>query len=211
MSELSIRTARTFDWKRVRELCCLTGNSGDPIEESRWPFFGEFWVGPYQKLRPEWTYVATEPDQEPVGYLTGCPDTAAFEREKFFRFTLPLMARVGLRRFEANADAMRFIRRTLKREESPEDRFGAKVIRDIRRDYPAHLHMNLDAACRGKGVGRKLFERYCDDLGARGVKGVHLFCGAKPIQFYEAVGFKELARIEFRPGVWVYSLGASVS
>jgi len=75
-----VRAAKSpADWQAVRSLCCRTGNGGDPIDPTRWPLFAELWIGPYQRLVPEWTYVA-EMDGRMVGYLTGCPDTAAFRR-----------------------------------------------------------------------------------------------------------------------------------
>ena len=73
--------------------------------------------------------------------------------------------------------------------------------------YPAHLHMNVDAEYRRRGIGAVLIERYARELGAARVPGVHLFCGAEPRPFYARNGFTELAALELRGGRWVYVMG----
>lgn len=201
------------DWNFVRRVCCLTGNSGSPIEVSRWPFFGEQWVGPYERLRPEWTTLAVSSDER-LGYLTGCPDSGAFIREKRWLFDLPLYLKASFGLYAPNGDRTRFEARfragfnPRSADLGPEDRFPAEATRAVLAEYPAHLHMNLTEAARGKGVGRALVDRYRADLTAVGVRGIHLYCSERPRPFYERVGFRELDRIEFRPGVVVYRLGS---
>lgn len=201
------RQARPEDWKRIRELCCLTGNSGDPIEKARWPFFAEHWVGPYQNLLPQWTLVS-EREGSVQGYLTACPDTARFDRSKLLRFTLPLLARVALWRFQPSNDTRRFVRRALGLDQGPEESFPAEIRTKLLKDYPAHLHMNVDARFRSAGLGHELVAECFSRLRANGIPGIHLYCGPKPLAFYQRNGFAEIARLEFRPGVWVYALGA---
>jgi len=204
---VTVRVARTADdWQAVRDLCCRTGDAGSPIESSRWPFFAELWVGPYQKVLPGWTYVADVGGQV-VGYLTGCPNTSSFRRSCALAVTLPLLVRVGRGVYRWNSDTRRFVRRTLRLETGPEQRLRSRLPRILARDYPAHLHMNVDAQLRGRRIGRRLVDRYCEDLRATQASGMHLFCGAAASGFYARLGFEELTRLEFRPGVWVYALG----
>lgn len=201
------------DWNFIRDVCCLTGDAGGPIEAARWPFFGEQWVGPYEKLRPEWAYVA-ESDGVRLGYLTGCPDSPAFIREKRWLFDLGLFLKGSLGLFAPNADLSRFagrFRAEFSRRVAdlgPEARFPASATKAVFAEYPAHLHMNLTESARGKGVGRALVDRYREDLVREGIHGIHLYCSDRPRPFYERVGFRELDRIEFRPGVDVYRLGS---
>ena len=70
-------------WAAVRELCCRTGNNGDPIAPERWELFARIWIEPYEKILPHWTYIA-ESGEAVVGYLTGCPDTRVFHRARFW-------------------------------------------------------------------------------------------------------------------------------
>ncbi|MBC7690517.1 MAG: hypothetical protein H7222_02000 [Methylotenera sp.] len=212
-SLITIRRAESEeDWACVRSLCCRTGNGGKPIEGPRFPFFAEFWVGPYQRLVPEWTYLAFNSDsgtQRPVGYLTGCPKTPAFHWRKALLFTFPLFLKTIAGAYPKNTDTRRFLRRFLHLERGPESRFPKAEIRRIQKNHPAHLHMNVEADVRKAGVGRKLLERFEADLGleAQPGLGIHLFCGEGPLQFYGRTGFKELAKIDFSPGVSVFALG----
>lgn len=205
-SRIEIERARGSDWPAVRRLCCETGKAGAPIEPERFSFFGEFWVGPYQKLRPEWTYVARH-GTEVVGYLTGCPDTLAFERARKWRFAPALLLRLLFGAYRRNSDTRRFYRRLFAREKSPEESFAEDVQTRLEREFPAHLHVNVSEAFRSAGVGARLMERYFEDLRGAGVPGIHVHCGAKPVKFYERNGFEELSRLEFRPGVQVFVLG----
>lgn len=202
-----VRVAKTAaDWQAVRSLCCRTGNGGDPIDPARWPLFAELWIGPYQQLLPEWTYVA-EADGQVVGYLTGCPDTAAFRRARRFRVTLRLLVAIALRRYAWNADARRIVVLALRLRRGAETRLAAGRSTGVTRTYPAHLHMNVEAGYRRQGIGAALVGRYTGDLGAAGVPGVHLFCGEAPRRFYARHGFTDLTACEISPGRWVYHLG----
>ncbi len=209
-----IRSAKTgegadSDWKEIRRICCETGNSGAPIDGERWRFFGEFWVGPYQALMPEWTWVV-DAGGRVAGYLTGCPDTAHFLAKKRWLFTSRLLFKACLNSYRWNPDVIRFLKRSFWLERTPEEVFPKEVIRSCYQEFPAHLHINLDASLRGSGVGRSLMEWYCERLKANGIPGVHLFCGKAPLAFYFRCGFTELSRIEYRPGVWVYALGKKI-
>lgn len=205
--DLAVRVARDpGDWHAVRELCCLTGAAGEPIDAERWPFFAEVWIGPYQRLRPGWTYVA-EHGRRVVGYLTGCPDTGPFERERRWRATLPLLAAVLRGRYGTTADTRRLLRRALGLAPAVEARFPRPLRARLAREYPAHLHMNVAAGARGSGVGRALLGRYLEDLRARGVPGVHLFCGPGPLGFYAGAGFRDLDAREVASGTRVHALG----
>jgi len=202
-----VRVAKTAaDWHAVRTLCCETGNGGNPIDRNRWPLFGDLWIGPYQRLVPTWTYVA-EADGRVVGYLTGCPDTAAFRRARRFRVTLPLLVRIAVGRYGWTSDARRTVRLALRLGRGVESRLAPSMPSGFAHTYPAHLHMNVDAEYRRQGIGARLIERYARALAEAGVPGVHLFCGAEPRPFYARNGFTDLAELELAPGRGVYVMG----
>lgn len=204
------------DWLTIRELCGRTAEQGRGIEEARWPFFSEFWVGPYEKLLPKWSCVAraegqrlipaanpsaagtTRAENGPrvVGYLTGCPDTASFERKSLLLHRWPLFIKALLGFYPRNEDTRRFIRRFLGLEKTLESRFPREERLRLMSLYPAHLHVNVDGAFRGSGVGKKLMEIFINDLRKAGVPGVHLVCGDRPVGFYKRLGFGVLARVE---------------
>ncbi len=231
------RPGERADWQFLRDVCCRTAGPGStPISPERWPFFGDWWIGPYEKLRPEWSYLAevipspdgftgrlaTEAEESPdstagctteatdpvagrLGYLTGCPDTRAFNREKRALFEWPLYLKIQLGHYAPTSDTKRWAERFFS-DDWPERHFNSTATREVLEKFPAHLHMNLDASARGSGTGRLLVERYAEDLAAIGVSGIHLYCGEGPLAFYAKTGFRELDRVEYRPGVWVYRL-----
>ena len=103
MDEPLLGCPRGFeDWRQIREICGLTADAGRPIEEFRRPFFAEYWVGPYQRLLPEWTLVARRGGRV-VGYLTGCPDTASFLARRQILCRLPLLAGVLAGRYSGRS------------------------------------------------------------------------------------------------------------
>jgi hypothetical protein len=150
---------------------------------------------------------AADGTPEVVGYLTGCADTPGFQVKKKLFFDLPLIAKIWSGAYPRNGDTQRFVKRALGLDRGPEQIFPIELGRELAMDYPAHLHTNVLTAFRGGGLGARLCQVYFDELKRRGVPGVHLYCGPAPLKFYGRQGFRELARVEFRPGVWVYALG----
>jgi GNAT superfamily N-acetyltransferase len=202
------------EWSDIRRICCETGKAGAPIEPERWKFFGEHWVGPYQALLPEWTWVATEStlnnQEEIIGYLTGCPDSEWLARQRILRFDLPLIFSILHQRYSLNADVKRYLKRRIKLEKSPEALFPENVRSMLRTLYPAHLHINLTEKARGNGTGRKLIETYFEALREKRVCGVHVHCGSAPVPFYERLGFQKLHSVEIRPGISIHCLGIAL-
>ena len=189
------RLADASSWQAVRELCCRTGDNGNPVAPERWDFFARVWIEPYEKLFPEWTYVG-EAKSEIIGYLTGCPDTVGFAKMKRWRCNIPLLVAMILGRYRRVDGAAAFARRALGLTANPEDYFGAELKAALEHNYPAHLHVNVDAGHRLSGVGRRLVEQYLVDLQSAGVPGVHLICGADPLEFYRRLEFRELGRAQ---------------
>jgi GNAT superfamily N-acetyltransferase len=59
--------------------------------------------------------------------------------------------------------------------------------------YPAQLHVNLDAGWRGRGIGARLVDAFCDLARAGGAPGVHVVTarGMRNVGFYLANDFRE--------------------
>ena len=197
---------KTRDWDAVYDLCCRTGNNGQPVSPERWDLFGRLWVEPYEKIFPQWTYVA-EADRVVVGYLTGCPDSRGFAKAKVGRFALPLLVDVLSRPLFRERGRSQ-VRKTIfgLRKERRNEAFPRALRQMLQRDYPAHLHMNVEANWRGSGVGTKLIEHFFADLRGTGIPRVHLYCGADPLVFYLRRGFTEIGSSQFH-GAPVYVLG----
>lgn len=193
------RPKNEADWEAMREICCRTADgAGGPIETTRWPFFGRRWIDPYRRWASEWSYVARD-GEKVVGYLTGCADSELFALQTALTSNLVLAARAL--RGPATPDTRRYLRRLAGLERDPNEAFAA----EHRSRYPAHLHVNVLAGSRG-GVGRALVERFCDDAGRAGARGVHVLCAQRPVGFYLKLGFSELERLECN-GAPLFCLG----
>lgn len=68
---------------------------------------------------------------------------------------------------------------------------GMEEFKEYFDKFPAHLHINCDQAARGKGVGSKLVEAYCQFLNKLSKSGVHIVTSpnAKNISFYKKLNF----------------------
>lgn len=63
--------------------------------------------------------------------------------------------------------------------------------------YPAHLHVNLAEAWRGRGIGTRLIDTFSHAARDAGATGVHVVTqrGARNVRFYRANGFLERAAV----------------
>jgi GNAT superfamily N-acetyltransferase len=70
---------------------------------------------------------------------------------------------------------------------------------ELTRRFPAHLHINLKAAFRNRGIGAKLIEAFATHAAVAGVSGMHVVTGggARNVTFYRRCGFEPLASTEW--------------
>lgn len=173
-----VRKASPADWPAIARLCEDTGRpGGEPVDDGERGPFGEHWVGPYRDLRPDWTWVAVA-DGEVVGYLTGCPDTMAFEKE----------------------------RRARKPQPDSRELFPPSTRVKLWTEHPAHLHMNVAAGFRRGGLGTAMLRAFFAELKKAGVPSIHVICGPTAKRSWERMGFRVEAEVEAVPGVVVSAL-----
>jgi GNAT superfamily N-acetyltransferase len=69
----------------------------------------------------------------------------------------------------------------------------------ITQEFPAHLHINVKAAFRSRGIGRMLIEAFAAHAAAAGAPGMHIVTGelAGNVTFYRRCGFEPLASTEW--------------
>lgn len=78
--------------------------------------------------------------------------------------------------------------------------------------FPAHLHINVRADCRGAGLGARLIAAFRADARRAAVPGVHVVtsAGARNVGFYLANGFSQVR--SFRVGeTQLLMLGADLA
>lgn len=189
-SSLHIRPFQPEDARVVHEIGADTARYGDPVEQifDDRRLFIDIFMRPYTTHFPDTCWVAMV-DGKVVGYLTGCVDTARYQPH--FRHALVSAAgravmlryRLGWRTLRAGIG---FAREMLTAR--PEVDLAA---------YPAHLHVNLLAAYRGRGGGRRLMTTYLAHCQEQGVPGVHLSTTERNVaacQLYRQLGFELLHR-----------------
>jgi ribosomal protein S18 acetylase RimI-like enzyme len=206
MPELSIRPYQVQDREAVMRIAADTAYFGDPIEiymEDRNVFLDAFYAY-YTDLEPEHAWVACA-QKEVAGFLMGCVDAHAHGR-KFRCIILPQLIgkllrgkyRFGKRSFGYLAGLMGGVLR------------GEFTHVDLE-TYPARLHINVDSAWRGRGLGQQLMEAYLQQLRGLGVRGVYLettSLNETACRLYEKMGFHLL---DERPdGFWAKWFGHPV-
>lgn len=185
-----IRLYQPADRAAVRQIAGDSAHFGEPIErffDARDLFLDAF-AAYYTDVASDHLWVAEDDGGAVLGYLMGCPDTAAYHR--WFRSTV----RGVIWRALALRYRGLFTRKSL-----------GYVWRYVRvrppyidlSPYPAHLHINTRADARGQGIGAALMTAYLDQLRAEGVKGVHLETSSAntiAAPWYRRLGFTLLQR-----------------
>ena len=179
----AFRKASTLDWAAIAALCADSGRQGDPVDPEEREVFAEHWIGPYRELRPDWTWVAVH-EKKVVGYLTGCPDTLAFEKER---------------------------RRLLNPQPDSREFFPMAILLKLWAEHPAHLHMNIAADFRGFGTGAAMLRTFFAELGKTGVPSAHVICGPSAAPFWERMAFRTEATVQAAPGVILSAMARPVS
>lgn len=71
--------------------------------------------------------------------------------------------------------------------------------------FPAHLHINLAAAFRNRGIGARLIAAFGECARRAGASGMHVVTGQgmRNVRFYLRCGFEEQAAVPWNGGVIV--------
>ncbi len=187
MTAFSIRPYQPDDRGAVFCIAADTAYFGEPVEaflEDRNVFLDAFYAY-YTDLEPEHAWVACA-DGEVVGFLTGCTD-GHLHQKGMAGVIVPRMAGKLVRgRYRLGKKTCAYLAGLLGNLLS-----GASLHTD-EAQYPAHLHVNLAAAWRGHGLGKRLIEAYLGQLQSLGVCGVHLHTTSRneaACRMYENAGF----------------------
>ena len=77
-----------------------------------------------------------------------------------------------------------------------------QALAEFTREYPAQIHVNVDAAWREAGIGARLIEAFADVAREAGTPGMHVVTGKgmRNVRFYERAGFSQLACLAWNKG-----------
>jgi ribosomal protein S18 acetylase RimI-like enzyme len=205
-SSLVIRPYKAQDRQAVLRIAADTAFFGAPVEnflEDR-RLFCDLFYRYYTDFDSSNGFVACA-SEDVVGFIVGSLDTRR-QQARLWRLLLPGVIQ-GLLRRRYTFGPMTW-------------RYGFGLLKSaLRREfshcdlsqYPAHLHINVDARWRGKGVGRRLMEAYLSHLQALGVPGVHLHTtnlNTAACSLYVSMGFVLLDNR--RTSIWGYTMSRLV-
>lgn len=187
-----IRPYRAADRMQVRRICRDTGFLGQPVD-AIFPdgdLFADLFTKPYLDYEPDWALVAEE-GRFVVGYLLGSvhPWFSWFQLYRGLQTAGRMACRLAAGRYAEHPRGKRFVRWlfTAGWREQPPHPAGA-----------AHLHLNIEEACRGRGVGRRLWETYEHRLRQAGIGSCYgaFFSrpGRRPELVYRRYGFELYSR-----------------
>jgi ribosomal protein S18 acetylase RimI-like enzyme len=182
---MPIRLYQPADRDAVHRIAADTAFFGQPVEAflPDRQFFSDAFTAYYTDEEPEHLWVA-DVEGHVAGYFAG---SLAGSRLEAGRHALLRVAR-GLAggRYHGLSEAVRYGLRLV----------GASLRGEYPspslQEYPAHLHINLDGAYRGRGLGRQLMDAGLAGLATAGSPGVHLNTtsyNAAAVAMYEKMGF----------------------
>ncbi len=186
-----IRPYAGADRAALRRLCCDAAY-GDAQLERVFPdreLFADLMTSYYTDREPASILVAAwAGPQGLAGYLCGARDTRRQVRVQALRVAPAALLRFTRRGGLLARDTWRLLGANLGHLLPA----GGEGRLDLDR-FPAHLHLALAPAARGKGLGRRLAEGFVERLAAAGVSGVHAVVraeNARGRRFFERLGFR---------------------
>jgi len=174
----------------VRRISCATALFGEPLSRcfDDDETLADALTSYFTDYEPASCFVAID-GTEVVGYVIGTRDTAAMRRVFGSRVLPRLAAKAALRGVFFRRKNLKFIVNSaagLLKGEFSTSRFS--------KEYPATLHINVDARGRCRNVGSALLEHYVEFLRKEGVVGVHVSTMSERAKsFFEQHGFVALA------------------
>jgi len=179
------------DRAALRQLCCDAAY-GDALLDRVFPdreLFADLMTGYYTDREPASILLASWAAPGGLaGYLCGARDT-----RRQLRAQALAVAPAALLRFAGRGGLLaRATWRLLGANLGHVLPVGGEGRLDLDR-FPAHLHLALAPAARGKGLGRRLAQAFVERLRAAGVPGVHAVVraeNARGRRFFERLGFQ---------------------
>lgn len=167
-----VRSYEPKDEKRLREICIETSGFSIKSKKDR-EFLYYMYNDYYTEFEPESCFVAVNDNDEAIGYILCAKDFDAY-LETMNKFYIPRIVHLG---FKYNVIVHSEI-------------FAYKLLK---KNYPAHLHIDILPEYQKTGLGRKLVDELKAYLKAQEVPGVMLSVGVGnkgAIEFYKKNGFK---------------------
>jgi len=171
---LTVRPYEERDKKAVQDLCILNaGGPGKSLERIRYTL--NMYCNYYIEQEPDNCFVAVDEDDSAAAYVISTEDYGRYS-ETYKAVYMPQARALGYKQgFMARFDMLSHWL--------------------YRKEYPAHLHIDVDPRYHRQGAGTLLLDKLFEHLRGKGVEGIMLVCGADNTQacnFYKKNGFTEL-------------------
>lgn len=175
---VTIRSFQKKDREYVREICIKTAPKNAVKTEKGRNCILTMYCDCYIECYPEYCFVAADENDKAVGYILCAPDyeryTADFMvyAKRMFSFSL-------LRGITAY--------------------FESKISGRFKKNYPAHMHIDILEEYQRIGIGTKLVDALCQKLKDEKIDGVMLVVGAdneKGCRFYKKYGFNQICNLK---------------
>ena len=173
---MNIRNYQKKDFNDVRNVCVNTadGVETEKQKELLWTVFCDYYINE----EPDCCFVAADVNDKAQGYIIASADFKFYEktfRDKY----LPRLRKVKF--FSAIEKSLELI-----------------FLHRYAKDYPAHLHIDINSDFQRMGLGHKLMDTLVLRLDEKCVKGVFLIVGKsneKGVNFYKKYGFVHVSRL----------------
>lgn len=170
---MAIRPYEAKDKENV-QFICLNSDGPDEFSEIGRHFLLTTYCDYYTEQEPENCFVATDENDNAVGYIL-CG-------ENFDKFKEVFMEEYTSRLAHSEFHCSESKKTTL-------------MLEKFKEEYPAHLHIDLLPDYHRKGLGTILMDTLCAHLREKGVKGIMLtlwYKNTSACRFYEKYGFEIL-------------------
>jgi ribosomal protein S18 acetylase RimI-like enzyme len=167
--EILIRLYQGSDRAAVFRIGADTAFFGAPVEaylDDRNLFLDAFYAY-YLDFEPDHTWIATA-GGEVVGFLTGCVDTRLHDNKLLGRIVPRVTWNLLHGRYHIGKLSLNYIAGML------EGLLRGEFTHVNLKSYPAHLHINIESAWRGRHMGKRLMEAWLGQLRPLSIPGVHL-------------------------------------
>lgn len=187
-----IRPLCRDDRRAIRDICRDTADRGRPLSAQAVDseLLADLLTRYYTDVESRWSWVA-EAAGCAVGYVLAAPDTWTFRRTLTWRIVPWAALRAVVRGVPFTPAFRHLVQGAVRRCGR-----GVWPVFSVPAGHPAHLHINLLPAYRGRGTGSALVRRCLAQLSDAGVAGVHATVRADHPDgcgFFERMDFKVLA------------------
>lgn len=167
---------RQYDLKDRDRVCkiCYDNSSDNALYRDNPNLLLTLFCDYYIDEEPENCFVAVNDKDEAVGYVISSSDFTLYKKR--YKPYMKRLLKFGIKHYI--------------------DKLFANFRENgLSKEYPAHLHIDIDNDYQRQGIGSKLLDKLHLSLKDKGIKGIHLETGKdneKAVNFYYKYGYEKI-------------------